>query len=102
MTRPWSAATRASSTAFRGCASSAGERARHSQECFGRIKRARASVDPPAGGTTMLRLVLGLLFSCVLLYGAYRGLRPGAPPPAAQQAAARREGVTLPASGPAA
>jgi hypothetical protein len=50
----------------------------------------------------MLRLVFGLLLACVLLYGAYRGLRPGAPPPAAQQAAARREGVTLPASGPSA
>jgi hypothetical protein len=48
----------------------------------------------------MLRLVLGLVVTCALLYGAYRGLRPGAPPPAAQQAAARREGVTLPASGP--
>jgi hypothetical protein len=44
----------------------------------------------------MLRLALGLLLACALLYGAYRGLRPGAPPPAAQQAAARREGVTLP------
>jgi hypothetical protein len=50
----------------------------------------------------MLRLALGLLLSCALLYGAYRGLRPGAPPPAAQQAAARREGVTLPARGPGA
>jgi hypothetical protein len=50
----------------------------------------------------MLRLVLGLVVTCALLYGAYRGLRPGAPPPAAQQAAARREGVTLPASGPGA
>lgn len=50
----------------------------------------------------MLRLALGLLLACVLLYGAYRGLRPGAPPPAAQQAAARREGVNLPASGPGA
>jgi hypothetical protein len=52
--------------------------------------------------TTMLRLALGLLLACALLYGAYRGLRPGAPPPAAQQAAARREGVNLPASGPGA
>jgi len=47
----------------------------------------------------MLRLLLGLVVTCVLLYGAYRGLRPGAPPPAAVQAAARREGVTLPANG---
>jgi hypothetical protein len=50
----------------------------------------------------MLRLALGLVLACVLLYGAYRGLRPGAPPPAAQQAAAQREGVTLPARGPGA
>jgi len=50
----------------------------------------------------MLRLALGLLVACALLYGAYKGLQPGAPPPAAQQAAARREGVTLPASGPGA
>jgi hypothetical protein len=47
----------------------------------------------------MLRLVLGLLAACVLLYGAYRGLQPGAPATAAQQAAAKREGVALPASG---
>jgi threonine/homoserine/homoserine lactone efflux protein len=47
----------------------------------------------------MLRLVLGLVGACVLLYGAYRGLRPGAPPTAAQQAAAKREGVTIPSSG---
>jgi hypothetical protein len=47
----------------------------------------------------MLRLVLGLLAVCVLLYGSYRGLRPGAPPSAAQQAAAKREGVALPANG---
>jgi hypothetical protein len=50
----------------------------------------------------MLRLVLGLVLACALVYGAYRGLRPDAPPPAAQQAAAQREGVTLPASGPGA
>ena len=49
----------------------------------------------------MLRLLLGLLVACGLLYGGYRSLRPGAPPTAAQQAAAQREGVTLPASGPA-
>ena len=50
----------------------------------------------------MLRLALGLLVACALLYGGYRSLRPGAPPPAARQAAARREGVTLPAAGPGA
>jgi hypothetical protein len=50
----------------------------------------------------MGRLLLGLLLTCALLYGAYRGLAPGAPPPAAQQAAAQREGVTLPSSGPGA
>jgi len=50
----------------------------------------------------MLRLVLGLVLACAIVYGAYRGLRPGAPPPAAQQAAAAREGVTLPSGGNAA
>lgn len=49
----------------------------------------------------MLRLVLGLVLACALLYGAYRGLQPGAPPPAARQAAAQREGVALPAKGSA-
>jgi hypothetical protein len=50
----------------------------------------------------MLRLALGLVLACALLYGAYKSLQPGAPPPAAQQAAAQREGVTLPANGPGA
>jgi hypothetical protein len=50
----------------------------------------------------MLRLVLGLVLACALLYGAYRGLQPGAPPPAARQAAAQREGVNLPGNGPGA
>jgi hypothetical protein len=44
----------------------------------------------------MLRLVLGLVLACALLYGAYRGLRPDAPASPAQQAAARREGLPLP------
>jgi hypothetical protein len=47
----------------------------------------------------MVRLVLGLLATCVLLYGAYRGLSSKAPPPVAAQAAAKREGVTLPTNG---
>jgi hypothetical protein len=50
----------------------------------------------------MVRLLFGLLIACALLYGAYRGLGPGAAPSATQQAAARREGVTLPAAGPGA
>ena len=49
----------------------------------------------------MVRLVLGLLLACGLLYGAYRSLRVGPAPTAAQQSAARREGVAVPAKNPA-
>jgi hypothetical protein len=50
----------------------------------------------------MVRLLLGLLIACGLLYGGYRGLRSGSPPPATEAQAARRAGVALPTGGPGA
>src|SRR5439155_3421538 len=49
------------------------------------------SADPLA----MLRLLLGLVLGCALLYGAYRGLRSEPGLPAAQEQAAKRAGVSV-------